>query len=467
MSYAADLLLRGGQVVTPEGTIQADVLIAGERVIALEDHSSSVSARETIDVTGLTLLPGMIDTHAHLRQPGHEHKEDIEHGTRAAAAGGYTTVVGMPNVDPVTSSVERYREAIDMYDRASIVDFNHFPTGTDLAEIEGLADAGALGFKIYMIGDGGRDYLRQPGLGVKDHGQLYDIAESIARTGLPMLVHPHDQDLMRAIESRFHERGERDFRAYARAFAMHNGIVWDTAAAFVIRLAGATGARLHLLHMKTRAMIDVVQSARARGEQFTTEVNPVSLLLAHDWENIERVGPYALSTYIGDGEAEPLWHAFLDGTIDVIGTDHAPHTRAEKDIGWTDMWKASGGLPHLQETLPLFLTEVAAGRLPLERLVEVASGAPARIFGIDDRKGSISVGKDADIVAVNLDAEGVIRTADVLSKCGWTAFDGRPVRGLPRLTLVRGAVVYRDGTVTGKPGFGHVVQPQRERSGVH
>ena len=466
MPHTADLLLRGGWVMTPDGLVRADVAIADEKIIGLEDPSSNDGALETIDVSGLTLLPGLIDTHSHLRQPGHEHKEDIEHGTRAAAAGGYTTVVGMPNVDPVTSTVERYREAIAIYERTSLVDFNHFPTGTDLAEVPGLAEAGALGFKIYMIGDGGRDYLRQPGLGVSDHGQLYDIAETIARTGLPMLVHPHDQDLMRSIEARFHARGERDHLAYARAFASHGGIVWDTAAAFAIRVSGATGARLHLLHMKTRRMIETVRSARALGDRFTTEVNPVSLLLAHDWANIERVGPYALSTYIGDDEAEPLWDAFVDGTIDVIGTDHAPHTRAEKEIGWTDMWKASGGLPHLQETLPLFLTEVAAGRLTLERLVEVASGAPARIFGIDDRKGSISVGKDADIVAVDLDADGVIRTEDVLSKCGWTAFDGRAVQGLPRLTLVRGSVVYRDGAVVGAPGGGRVVRPSRERVGA-
>ena len=119
----------------------------------------------------------------------------------------------------------------------------------------------------------------------------------------------------------------------------------------------------------------------------TSEVNPVSILLANDWANIERLGPYALSTWTGEGQTEPLWAALNDGTIDVVGTDHAPHTREEKELGWTDMWKASGGLPHLQETLPLFLTQVAAGRLSLERLVEVTSSAPARLLGLWPRKG--------------------------------------------------------------------------------
>jgi dihydroorotase (multifunctional complex type) len=463
MPSPIDLVLHGARVMTPEGMVRADVLVRDGRILGLEDDATGRSAIETIDVSGQVLLPGLIDSHAHLRQPGHEHKEDIEHGTRAAAAGGYTTVIGMPNVNPVTSDVERYRAAIALYEASSCVDFNHFPTGTDVAAVPGLAAAGALGYKIYMIGDAGRDYLRQPGLGVTDHGVLYDIADAIAATGLPMLVHPHDQALMRSIEARFHARGERDHRAYARAYAMHGGMVWDTAAAFQLRLQEATGVRLHLLHMKTRRMIELVRTARARGQVFTTEVNPVSMLLAHDWRNIEQVGPYALSTYIGDDEAEPLWEAFLDGTLDVVGPDHAPHTREEKEVGWTDMWKAAGGLPHLQETLPLFLTEVAAGRLTLERLVEATSSTPARVFGIDDRKGGIVVGRDADMVAVDLDAEATLHNEDMLSKCGWTAFDGRSVRGLPRLTLVRGVPVFRDGRVVGAPGSGRVVRPRPDR----
>src|SRR5690349_1428167 len=229
MPSPIDLVLHGARVMTPEGMVRADVLVRDGRILGLEDDATGRPAIETIDVSGQVLLPGLIDSHAHLRQPGHEHKEDIEHGTRAAAAGGYTTVIGMPNVNPVTSDVERYRAAIALYEASSCVDFNHFPTGTDVAAVPGLAAAGALGYKIYMIGDAGRDYLRQPGLGVTDHGALYDIADAIAATGLPMLVHPHDQELMRSIEVRFHARGERDHRAFARAYAMHGGMVWDTA----------------------------------------------------------------------------------------------------------------------------------------------------------------------------------------------------------------------------------------------
>jgi dihydroorotase len=271
------------------------------------------------------------------------------------------------------------------------------------------------------------------------------------------MVHPHDPGLMRAIEAPYFARGERDYRAYARAFASHEGIVWDTASALVTRFQEATDVRLHLLHIKTKRMIAVVRAAKAAGRAVTSELNPVSLLLANEWANIERVGPYALSTWTGEGQTEALWSALNDGTIDVIGTDHAPHSREEKELGWTDMWKASGGLPHLQETLPLFLTEVAAGRLSLERLVEITSSAPARLFDIYPRKGAVAVGSDADLVVVDLAAQGTIREADVLSKCGWTAWDGRAVTGLPVLTLVRGRVVYENGIVTGEPGWGRKV----------
>jgi dihydroorotase (multifunctional complex type) len=457
---AQTTILSGGRVVTPEGIIAADLEIEGEliRQVAIPGGLRANPDGVQIDVTGKVILPGLVDTHAHLREPGHGHKEDILHGSSAAAAGGYTTIVGMPNVSPPTTTVERYEAAMAIYARQSIVDFNHHPVPTDLGEIAGLAAAGALAYKVYLISDATRDYLREPGLAIQDNGQLYEAMAEIGRTGRPVFVHPHDQALMRAIEAPYLERGDRDYRAYARAFAAHEGIVWDTASALVVRLAEATGVHLHLLHIKTKRMIDIVRRAKSAGQAVTCEINPVSILLANDWASIERVGPYALSTWTGEGQTEALWAALNDGTIDVIGTDHAPHTRAEKELGWTDMWKASGGLPHLQETLPLFLTQVAAGRLSLERLVRLASSEPARLLGIWPRKGAILPGSDADLVVVDLAARGTIREEEMLSKCGWTAWNGTEVEGLPWLTMVRGRVVYRDGKVIGEAGWGRQVR---------
>jgi dihydroorotase len=458
---AVDLVLAGGRVVTPGGIAPADLAIGAGRLVTIGEPGS-ITGGERVDIDGATVIPGGVDTHTHLRDPGYTHKEDITTGTRAAAAGGYTTVVGMPNVDPPTNTVERYRDTLALYRQKSLVDFNHNPSPTKPDEVAGLAAEGALGFKIYMIADTGRDYPHIPGIGVHHHGHLLEIAEAVAATGRPLMVHPHDQTLMETIETRSWDRGERDHKAYARAFASYEGMVWDTATAFLIRLQEATGVHMHVLHVKTPRMASLIRDAKRRGLHVTAELNPVGVFLCNEWENIEKWGPYALSTWTGPDATEPLWEALRDGTIDVIGTDHAPHTREEKEIGWTDMWQAHGGVPQIQHVLPLFLTEVAAGRISLERVVELTATAPARTFGLYPGKGVIQVGSDADLVVVDLEAEHTIREEDVLSKCGWTPFTGRKVTGVPVHTLVRGEFVLRDGEVVGDPGMGRLATPSVE-----
>jgi dihydroorotase len=462
---AVTLALTGGRVLTPGGVVSADVMVSGEVIEAISETGTYAvpPSASVVDIAGLTVMPGAIDTHTHLRDPGYTHKEDITTGTRAAAAGGYTTVCGMPNVDPPTNTLDRYLEVLDLYRSKSLVDFNHNPSPTSLAEVPRLARAGAIGFKVYMIEDTVRGYPHQPGVGVLDRGAMLEIAEAVATTGLPLMVHPHDQDLMRVIETRSWDRGARDHLAYARAFASYDGMVWDSAAAFLVRLQEATGVRMHVLHVKTPRMVRLVREAKASGLHVTAELNPVAVFLCNEWENIERLGPYALSTWTGPDSTDSLWEGLIDGTIDVIGTDHAPHTRSEKEIGWTDMWQAAGGVPQIQDALSLFLSEVNRGRITLERVAELTSSGPAVTFGLYPRKGAIIPGSDADLVMVNLDAQRVIRDEDVQSKCGWTPFTGRIVHGVPVHTVVRGTFVMRDGEIVGQPGIGRQVVPVAQR----
>ncbi len=456
MSY--DLAIRGGTLVTATGRFPADVAVSGERIAAIVAPGTPLEAARELDATGRHLIPGAIDVHSHHREPGFTHKEDIISATSACAAGGVTTSFAMPNVQPPPNTVERLDAMIDLYERKAIVDWNINAAGTIPDQIPGLATRGIAAFKVFMVVDTGRDYPHMPGIGVHDQGKLLEIFETIAPTGLPLMVHPHNQELMAHIEQGFWSRGERDAQAYAKAYAALDGIIWDTAAALLLRLQKATGTPLHLLHTQTIGVVDQLRVAKAAGQRVTAELNPWAVFLGNDWNNIVKWGPYALSYYVPEKNTEPLWEALADGTIDLISTDHAPHTREEKEPGWTDCWKAHTGTPGTQFYVPMFIDAALNGRLSLERVVELVATAPARAFGLAD-KGRLEVGAHADIVLVDLEQEMEIRDEIVLSKNGWTPYAGKRVRGVVETTLVRGAVVYENGAVVGKPGWGRQARP--------
>ena len=457
-----DLAIVNGTLVTATGRRAADIGIRGEAIAAIEEPGTLAGATRTIDAAGRHVLPGAIDVHSHHREPGYTHKEDIVTATSAAAAGGVTTSFAMPNVQPPPNTAERLDAMIELYERRALIDWNINAAATIPAELPALAERGIAAFKVFMVVDTGRDYPHMPGIGVHDHGELLGIFEAVGPTGLPLMIHPHDQALMRHIEEGFWARGERDARAYARAYSAHDGIIWDTAVALLLRLQRATGTRLHLLHTQTTGVLEQIRAAKAREQDVTAELNPWAIFLGNDWATIERLGSYALSYYVPESNTEPLWEALRDGTIDLVSTDHAPHTRAEKEPGWTDGWKAHTGTPSTQFYVPLLLDAAQAGRITLERIVDLVSTAPARAFGLD-RKGRLEVGADADLAIVDLEGELEIRDDIVLSKIGWTPYAGRRLKGRIATTIVRSRVVYDDGEVLGQPGWGRQARP-RERA---
>lgn len=461
---AIELLLKGGTLVTEGGVVQADVGIDKEKIVALTAPGETVPAKRVVDIGGLHLLPGLIDMHSHHREPGYTHKEDLITATACCAAGGVTVTVGMPNVSPSPTTAEILRDMFALYDRKAIVDYNVNPAGTVLEEIPRMAAMGILAYKVFMVVDTGRSYPHMPGIGVHDHGKLLAIFQEVQKTGLPIMIHPHDQALMDQIEQGYWAEGKRDFRAYAQAYAAHDGVIWDVAVGVLLRLQQAAGVRLHLLHLQTTGCVEMLRAAKAQGRPVSAEVNPWALWLGNDWSNIERLGSYALSYYVAPHHSEAIWKALLDGTADIIATDHAPHLKEEKEPGWTDGWKAHTGTPSAQRYLSLLLTDVSAGRISLERAVEIVSLQPAKLFGLYPRKGAIRVGADADLVAVDLDREHVITNEEVLSKCGWTPYAGRKVRGVPIHTLVRGQFVFENGSVVGRPGYGRLASPVHAKS---
>ncbi|MEO6509405.1 MAG: dihydroorotase family protein, partial [Nocardioides sp.] len=376
-----DLRIAGGTVLTPSGPVVADLLVDGELIAGIVSPGLELAAARTIDATGKHVLPGMIDVHVHTREPGYTHKEDIITTTRQAAAGGVTTIFGMPNLDPPTTSAQTLKEVFALYEEKSIVDFNHNPAATQPDEIQAMADMGVNAYKIYMVVDTGRTYPHPAGTGMHGHGDLLRMMDTVAKTGKRFIIHPHDQSLMDYIEQEIQERGDNTPQGYAEAYAARDGVIWDTAIEVVLRLAEASGCPVHLAHMQTRRSIEAVRRARANGVDVTCEVNHWLPFLS-TWEDVERLGPYALSYWVPDDARAAVWEALEDGTIDVFSSDHAPHTREEKEIGWTQMWKAHTGTPGIQYFYPLALDAVRQGRLSLQRVVDLMATNPARHFGL-------------------------------------------------------------------------------------
>ncbi|WP_100444694.1 dihydroorotase [Glycomyces xiaoerkulensis] len=448
-----DTVITGAEVAAPGGVHSADIAVRDGRITAMTLPGEPLEAVETVDASGLTLLPGLVDVHSHHREPGFTHKEDIASATAQCAAGGVTTTFAMPNVYPVPNTTEALEDMFALYRRSAIVNWNVNAAGTDVEQIPGLADMGIAAFKVFMVVDTGRDYPHMPGIGVHDHGKLMAIMEACAVVDVPLMVHPHDQALMDHIERGFWDRGERDALAYANAYAAHNGLVWDSAIATLLRLQEATGVHLHLLHVQTERSVELIAQAKARGQRVSAEVNPWALFLGHRWDNIERLGSYALSYWVDEHHVAALWDGLRDGTLDLVSTDHAPHTGQEKEVGWTDGWAANTGTPSAQFYSRMLLDAADCGRLSLERVVELTSSEPARLFRLPG-KGTIAVGADADLVLVDRRTSARIEDSEVLSKIGYSPYAGQTYTGLPVRTFVGGTTVFKDGRVVGEPGSG-------------
>jgi dihydroorotase len=456
-----DLVVRSRAIVADGGRFDGAIAVHGGRIAALLGATEPIEAAQVVDVGDHEVIPGLVDTHAHFRDPGYTHKEDIESGTRAAAAGGVTTVFDMPNVDPPTNTAARLRAHLQNAARKTIIDIGHNASGVIPENIAELAEAGATAFKVWMMRDIGRDYPHPPGTSVSDHAVLYRIFEEVAKTGRPLYVHPHDQALYALFVQRAQAEWGMDFRSYARALRGGDGVVLNTAISLLLEFQRSTGVRLHVLHLSTRDGVRMVREAKAQGQTVTAEANPFAMFVTNDWRNIERLGPFALGFWVPEVDNPAMWGAIVDGTIDVVGSDHGAHTREEKELGWTDMYAAPGGSPFIEHYLRMMLTEVNSGRLTLERVIELCSRAPARLAGYYPRKGSISVGADADLVVLDMDHEEVLRATNSHYRCGWMSAEGLHSKGRPTMTIRRGEIIMRDGEVTAAAGSGRVLTPDR------
>jgi len=428
-----DLIVRGGEVVSHAGRGQADIGVRGGRFAAIGDLSQA-SAGETFDAAGLTVIPGVIDTQAHFREPGMEWKEDLETGSRAAVLGGVVGVFEMPNTDPTTSTVEALEDKLARArgrmhcDHAFYAGATH-DNPTQLGEIE--QTPGCCGVKVFMGASTGS-------LLVPDDAGVEAVLRHVRRRAAF-----HCEDEPRLAERRPLAR-PGDWTSHEEVRDAEAAL-WATQR--LVAIAERLGKRVHVLHVSTA---DEIAFLADHKDLASVEVTPQHLTLAAPEAYARPKGLAQMNPPIrGEAHQAGLWRGVAEGVVDVIGTDHAPHTLEEKARPYP---ASPSGMPGVQTLVPVMLTHVAEGRLTLERFIDLTSAGPQRLFGLAG-KGRIAVGYEADLTIVDLKARRTIRHADMASRAGWTPFDGMEAVGWPMATVIRGRVVMRDGELTA-PGEG-------------
>ncbi len=417
MPQTFDLILKNGTVHTPGGPVSADVGVRGGRITAI--GALRADAGEVIDCAGLDVLPGVIDSQVHFREPGLEHKEDLESGSRSAVMGGVTAVFEMPNTNPNTDTIERVTDKLSRAHHRMWCDHAFYVGATadnakELAELERIP--GTAGVKIFMGASTGS-------LLVDDDAALARVLASGSRR---VAIHAEDEARMNARKG---YRVEGDPASHP---------VWrdDESAMLatrrIIALARAARRRIHILHITTPAELEYIAQHK---DIATCEVTPQHLTLAGE-DAYPRLGTYAQMNppIRSAAHRDGLWHWLNQGVPDVIGSDHAPHTMEEK----AKTYPASpSGMPGVQTLVPLFLNHVAEGRLTLQRFIDLTSAGPQRVFGLVG-KGRIALGYDADFTVVDLKKRWTVGADWLASRCGWSPFEGDTLTGKAVGTIIRG-----------------------------
>ncbi|MDR7481928.1 MAG: allantoinase AllB [Armatimonadota bacterium] len=439
-----DLVVRGGRLVLPSGVISATLGVTGGRIAAIAE--GLLDGDEVIDAAGRVVLPGAVDLHVHFNDPGRTHWEGWGPGSRAAAAGGVTTVVEMPlNCLPPVTTVDALQAKLAAAAGQSMVDYALWGgLITDNRDhLTALAGAGVIGFKAFMSHSSTEEFTH-----VED-GVLFDGLQRLAALGRFLAVHAESNAITQDRTRRLQASGRRDRRAWGEARPPVAELEAIHRALFLARQAGC---RLHIVHMSLPEGAELIGAARAAGQAVTVETCAHYLALTE--EDFVRLGPVAkCAPPLRDAARQQgLWEAVAAGKIDCITSDHSPCPVEDKTRGADDVWQAWGGITGVQTLLPLMLTEGHHRRhLSLEQLAALLSANPARIAGLWPRKGAIQVGADADLVLVDLDRRWRVEAAWLQSRHRQSPFVGRELQGWVERVLVRGRTVVRDGAVTGAP----------------
>ncbi len=432
-------LIRHAQVVTPQEVLATSVLIQDDKIAAL-DVAEHTRADEVIDARGLTLLPGVIDPHVHFRQPGLEYKEDLRSGSRAAAAGGVTTVLDMPNTRPPTTTVERLHQKLQLASTCCLVNYGFYIAAAhdNLQELQQARRTP--GIKIFMGSSTGNLLVDDPEV----------LRRIFAETTLPIATHCEDEATIRRNRQRL---GDRLTVADHSRIRDHEAALRSTQLA--VELAQATGHRLHVLHLSTAQEVPIIAQA---APLVTTEVCPHHLFF--NVEDYARLGSLVQvnPSIKTPADNQALWEALVAGQIHLVATDHAPHTLEEKRRPYPE---SPSGIPSIENSLALMLDQVNRGRCTLQQVARWMAEAPALVWNMAS-KGRIAPGYDADLVLVDMNLQRTVRNEQQYTRCGWSPWHGTTLQGWPVATWVCGHRVFQRGRFdTSRPGR----EVQFERSG--
>ncbi len=445
-----DTLFTNAQIVTHTGRFQGCLGVQDGKIACLAEKPDGLEAREVIDLEGKYLLPGCIDAHVHFQDPGITRREDFVCGTAAAAAGGVTTAISHPLNVPPAIDKESYEFTKNCYEGRGYVDYavHGGAVASNLDRVDALwRETGATAIKMFMC------------FSVADFPYVEDDAmvshfEILAKNGGLALIHCENDRLLKKEEARLKAEGRKDGLAYNESHPIDGEHEAVRRAIFFLE---KTGAAAVILHVTNPEDLKTIREARARGVKVYAETCPHFFTFIK--EDMLTHGPYLkFSPVMHDAaDRDGMWEMLRKGYVDTFGSDHSPYEKSEKEPGETNIWDAPNGIPGIETLLPTLLNGVSEGKVSLERVVEVTSYNPSRIYGLWPRKGVLQPGSDADFVVVDMDLRHTYTVEDMKSKCKWSPYFGRTFQGWPVRTVVRGKTVCLNGQVVGTQGWGQYI----------
>lgn len=442
-----DLAILGGQLVLETGVQKANVYVKGGKIAVIT--SEVLSAKENINANGQYVFPGAIDPHVHLNDPGLTDGEDFYTGTASSAAGGITTILEMPLTVPLTADKESFMIKRREAEKKSVVDYGLYlamtPDNYDC--LEELMELKPIAFKSFMS--------YSPEIPMVDDGHLYAGMQNLAKVGGRLALHCENNDIINFLSEKLQKENRKDPLAYLES---RPGFAEWESIQRAVNFAKETGVQLHVVHSSTPEGATIVAEAQKQGYPISVETAPHFLLL--NSQDFEEFGPYAQCNppLREDANKEMLWKCIKNNLIDCIGSDHAPYTFEEKEVGIDNIWNSPAGVNGIQTMIPMTIGEGMERQIPLEKISDLIATNPAKIFGLYPRKGAIRIESDADLFLFNPNETWTVKRENLFYKQPWTPFENKVVKGRITRTIIRGTTVYVDaeprGEIVVDPGFG-------------